>query len=358
MVNARHGVVAVVLGCTLLAAQTRISLGGVGGRSELERACLRLAQSETRAAAITTLRRSGAPAVPLLVATAERGDAASQAALRVLADLGGVARSAAPALRRLVAAAGPHAATAAEALAAIGERDSIVLTDWNGNHVIELDVSGKELRRVAIDKPWTVQPIAGDRLLVGCYSAKKVVELDWDGKIEREFAVPEGPMLARRTVDGRTWVAGEAKLRVFDPGGKELLAFDAGGRQFAVLDDDSVLLMGPGEAGFRRLTAAGEVVDVAGLPQAGEGSGMGFHRDAMGSLAVVYDAHGKVLDAGGQELRKLPAGGWCVQVLPGGRVVIGGSAGVALYDRDGVETWRQKVGQIGFLVARIEPPGN
>ena len=200
-----------------------------------------------------------------------------------------------------------------------------------------------------------VKPIANDRLLVGCFAQQKVVELGWDGKVAREFALPKGPMQARRTGEGRTLVATEERLFVFDADGKEIAALAGSIRHFAVLDDDSFLLMGAGERGFERIRLSGDKLEK--FPVAG--SAMGFHRSANGHLHVVGDGGGgRVLDATGQEMSKLPAGGWCVQALPDGRVFLAGSNGIALYGADSKEQWQQRVGQVGFLVARFAPAGN
>jgi hypothetical protein len=127
----RRAAGAALLVAGLLPAQVRVRLQG-DRPSELQRQVLRLAEPASAPAAMAALFAAGAPAVPLLADAAQRDDALSLPAVRVLGALGGIARPARPELLRLARGSGALATAAALAAAAIGERDGVLVADWSG----------------------------------------------------------------------------------------------------------------------------------------------------------------------------------------------------------------------------------
>jgi hypothetical protein len=336
----------------LLRGQVTVSLQPGRQPTALERACMQLGQPESRAAGLRTLVQAGAVAVPLLVAAAQRDDATSLPALRALAAMGGTARSAAAPLAKLAQGTTQLARAAAEALAAIGERDTVLATDWNGNRVVELDSAGKLLREAAVNGPWSVQPIAGDRLLVCRYQERKVVELAWDGTTT-ELPIPEGhPIRARRLVDGTTIVALMAPNQVvaLAADGKETwrIPFDA--RTFVVLENDNLLLLDHEQGKLLEVTAAGTVVGEIET----KGKPMSLDRCTDGALLVQFSGDLQTLDAAGKLVRSHDFGGVHTQLLPDGGFACA-ATGVHLRDAQGTIRWTHAGGTYGDVLARIAP---
>jgi hypothetical protein len=247
----RFSILAFALLAAAGTAQVRVSLEG-RRPSELEQQVLRLAEPSSAPAAMAALFATGAPAVPLLVAAAQRDDASSLAALRVLGELGGTARAAWPALQRLTRSSPRLAAAAAHAAASIGERDSVLFADWCGHRVVEVDAEGKLLREVACTDAKSVQPLADDHLLIACYNANCVCEIDWQGRVVDSWPW-QGPMQARRLPDGTMLVAAyqgregvhvatDGKVLVRLPGLIRMVRQEWNGDLLFLRDDDGALV--------------------------------------------------------------------------------------------------------------------
>lgn len=336
--------------------QTRVSLQHGGPPSQLEQLVLQLGQESSRPAAMAQLCAAGRAAVPLLLAAAPKDDALSLPALRVLAALGGLARPAQPALARLGAGTSSLARAARETLAAIGERDSVVLADWSGNCIIELDRDGKELRRVAVNSPWCVQPIADEHLLVCCHADKLVREIDWDGKELRSWPCAGGPMQAVRLVDGSTVIAeqGPGKVQRYDAGGKVVATWKRSPRAIRIGGDDRLLLLEEnGE--LLELSPTDEVVRQFDLGE----QPMAFDVLPDGRIRVLYQNRLTDLGKDGKEVDVGVAGafpGYALAVLRDGGFCLGENGMVTRRNRAGEVLWSFPCKLCSRVVPRLDLP--
>lgn len=336
--------------------QIRVSLRHGDQPSELQQRVLELGQEASRPAAMARLCAAGRPAVPLLLAAAQKEDALSLPALRVLAALGGLARPAQPALSRLGAGSSAMARAARETVAAIGERDSIVIADWSGNCIIELDRDGKERRRVAARSPWCVQPIADDHLLVCCHADKLVRELDWNGKEIRTWPCDGGPMQAVRLVDGSTVIAeqGPGKVQRYDADGKVVWTWKRSPRAIRVGLDDGLLLLEE-NGNLLALSPAGEVVREYRLDQ----QPMAFDLLPDGRIRVLYQNRLTEIGADGKQVevdvaRAVP--GYALAMLRDGGCCLGENGKVTRRDRAGALAWSFPCQLCSRVVPRLELP--
>lgn len=211
---------AVALG-PLCVAQKVVRVQADRGDSELERRITALADPTTRGDAQRALLRAGLPSVPLLLAAVRRADATSEPALQVLVALRRDAAPAVPVLRRMLAEAATPAL--ADAVAKLAGPPVILAALYTDNEVLELDMEGKVLRRVAANNPWRIEPAPDDRLHVLEYGHGRVREIGWDGE---QFRVMDGPknMTSRYELpDGsriETYFDNGGNLRRVDPTGE------------------------------------------------------------------------------------------------------------------------------------------
>ena len=161
-------------------AQKVVRANSDRGKSELEHRIAELADPASRGDAQRALLRARLPGVPLLLDAVRREDATSRPALDVLVALRGGAAPAIPVLRRRhTEAANP---ALADALAKLDGPPVILAPLHNSDEVIELDMEGKVLRRVAATNPWCVEPAPDDRLHVLEFDPGRTREIDWHGK--------------------------------------------------------------------------------------------------------------------------------------------------------------------------------
>jgi hypothetical protein len=346
-----------LLSLTAVAAQQRVRLERSRVLSPLERACAALTVPEQRVESMHELWRAGESAIPLLLQEVRNDSEAAGPALQVLAALGGGARGAVPALQKL-RAGHRRALDIGLALAAIGERDSILIAAWTGNRIVELDASGKELRKVAYQSPWGAVPLPDDHLLVTSVSPSKVEEIDWTGKVHWSAAVPNGPLDARRLPDGSTVVAcwqGPCAIGL-DASGKEkwrlpgIHAVDIEplwNGHFLVCGHEDKLLVEADPTGkvVWKLPLAGTPMDADVLPN--------------GNLLVAIDQPRQILELTreGREISSLvpPGDPEDVQRLADGRTAIADANGATLLDAEGKVLWRVPLGHSGHVVARLAP---
>jgi len=347
---------AALLTSATAAPSQRVALEPGGhGPNALEQLVETLALPDKRPAAMDKLWLVGAPAVPQLATVVARGGDAAVPALQLLALLGGRARPAVPQLQRLLQAGGHRCQHEIEfALAAIGERDTVLVADYRG-FVIEFDADGKELRRVKHPWAWGVQPLAGDRLLVAA-DALGVEEIDWTGKVFWSAKPLSGGLDARRLIDGTTVVAcwGASCVIGLDAAGKELWRI-AGVNAIDVepLPNGNFLVAGHDDRVVLEANSKGEVVWKLSLAD----SPMDVDLLPDGNLLVTMDKARRIveLDRRGHELRSLsveqdPEDS---QRLPDGRTFVAWGDGAALLDPTGKVIWRYKGSQCGRVVARI-----
>lgn len=342
---------------TTLAAQQRVRLEPTGAPTALERACAALAVPEQRVASMYELWRAGQAAIPLLLREVGRDGATTGPALQVLAALGGEARAAVRALQKL-RTGHRQAAHIGLTLAAIGERDSILVACWNGNQIVECDPLGQVLRKVPYPTAWGAVPLPDDRLLVTSVTASKVEEIDWTGKVHWSLSVPAAPLDARRLPDGSTVIAcwrGPCALCV-DADGKELWRLrDLHAVDIEPLWNGNFLVCGYEEKLLVEADPTGKVVWRLLLP------GTPMDADVLpdGNLLVAIDQPRQilVLTREGREVSRLlpPGDPEDVHRLADGRTAIADAEGATLLDPEGKVLWRVPVGHSGHVVARLAP---
>lgn len=352
-----RGLVAFVLCVAGLAAQQRISLrGDQAPRTPLERQVRRLDLPDQRADAMQQLWQAGDPAVPLLIAAAERPGPGALAALQVLAAMGGAARSALPALQRMAKAGDPALRGPAAFVAAqIGERESVLVPAYSKDQIVELDGDGKELRTWPMDSPWCVVPLPDDRVLVACYNGGKVVELDAKGNEVRSFPVPENPAAVVRLVTGETIVAcfGGKAIVALDADGKELWrigeieAMDVRGRcngnVLACLRNKNSVVE------YERTGKVVRTVEVGANP-------MAARELANGNLLVTFDDAKKVVefDPAGKAVREWTSEHGPCGAAPwaDGGLLVTDDHGVGRCKPDGSPIWHVELGHTGHPFVR------
>lgn len=347
-----------VLAAGATPAQQRISLRRSGApATETERLVDDLRAAGRRAEAMARLFAAGAAVAPLLAHAVARADDGAAPALQLLIAFGGSARAVVPQLERLATPGMHREQHGIElAVAAIGTRDSVLFADFGRGAVVELDGEGRELRRVAVPMVWSVQPLAGDRLLVSAVTGSRVVEIDWSGKEHWSAQVPSQALDARRLVDGSTAVAcwnGNCAV-VLDPEGRERARIDGiHAVDIEPLWNGNFLITGHRDRRIVEATPGGRIVWELSVPH------QPMDADLLpdGRLLVSYDVPKLVVDLqrDGTELRRLAVGAAPEDAarLADGRTAVADGGGGALLDCDGRELWRYAGGQTGHVVARI-----
>jgi hypothetical protein len=345
----RRAAGAALLVAGLLPAQVRVRLQG-DRPSELQRQVLRLAEPASAPAAMAALFAAGAPAVPLLADAAQRDDALSLPAVRVLGALGGIARPARPELLRLARGSGALATAAALAAAAIGERDGVLVADWSGNRVVELDPAGSALREVTVHSPWSVQPVGGDHLLVCCHGDKLLLEIGWDGKEIARRQCKGSPIHAQRLADGSTWIAENQPDHVLHIGadGSVLADRPLAARTFRVLWNDELVLLCA--HALVRIGADGRQVGETAVPD----SVLSIEPLASGLTRLLFRERLVEFDPPNGEHRVLGRGGYECVALRDGRLLLGDDEGLSLLDAKGDAVWRFPCHIASCIVARLE----
>lgn len=339
--------------CSLGQAQTRVKLESSGKPDALTQQVLRLGQDATRAAAMATLIEAGRPAVPLLLKAVTAEDALSMSALRTLAEMGPVARPAVPTLRSLGKKKTPLGDAARRVLAAIGERDSVVFADWSQGCIVELDSAGAKLREVKVGKPWCVQTVEDDHLLVCCYSDNLVREIDWSGKEIASWPA-KGPIWVRRQIDGSMWLSEHngKKVRHLAADGTVIVEMTTQARAFEVALDGNLWLL-EDEGKLREVTATGEAVHEYPL----ENRPMAFGMNPRGGIQVLYSNNLTTLDAQGKPsvVAKYEGNAMSFVRLVDGSQFFGDSGSIVRHDAAGRVVWKVECGLAACIVPRIEP---
>jgi hypothetical protein len=340
--------------CSVGCAQTRVKLESSGKPDALTQQVLRLGQDATRAAAMLALIEAGRPAVPLLLKVVTEEGALSMPALRTLAEMGAVARPAVPVLQGLGKNKTLLGDAARRTVAAIGERDSVVFADWTQGCIVELDAAGAKLREVKVDRPWCVQMVEDDHLLVCCFNDDLVREIDWSGK-EIASWKGEGPIWVRRQIDGSMWLSEHNGRRVQHRAadGTVIAELKVHVRAFEVaLNDNLWLLLDEGK--LREVTATGDAVREYAIdkqPLALSVSPTGPMQVLYGGGLVTLDAQG---DAGAVNKREGASGMSFVRMADGTQF-FGDSGGISRHDASGRVVWRAACGLAACIVPRIEP---
>lgn len=354
-----HTLMSTVLATVTLTAQQRISLARPeGGGSPVERAIHDLAQPARHAPAMAQLFAVGEPAVGPLVGVVARGGADTPFALQVLGALAGDARAAVPQLRRLTAAGGhPFAAAIELTIAAIGERDSVLVADFSADVVIEFAPDGKELRRVGHAGIWGVQPLADDRLLVTSANGH-IAEIDWQGHEFWRLDTPGSPLTARRLLDGRTVVACWR--------GSCVLVLDAARQQIARVEGLDAADVEPGWDGNLWITSYSDQRLVELAPDGRILSSQKLAATPMdvdllpnGNRLLAFDRARKLIEfdpagveAASSVVEQEPE---AVHRLRDGRLAIAWATGAQLRDADGKVLFRYDSGQCSEVIARLQP---
>jgi hypothetical protein len=334
------------------AAQVRVKLETSGKPDALTQQVLRLGQDATRPQAMAKLIEAGRPAVSLLLRAVVAEDALSMPALRTLAEMGGMARPAVPGLQALGRKKTPLGDAARRAVAAIGERDSVVFCDWSKNCIFELDAAGTKLREVKVNSPWCVQVVEDDHLLVCCYNDDRVREVDWDGKEIASWEA-KGPIWARRQLDGTMWVSEHknktVQRRAMD--GSVIAKVASHARTFVVgLNDNLFLLEDAGK--LREVTATGDAVREIAL----QNQPMALYVSPGGEIRVLYGEQLITLDAKGEPaVENKGAGGMAYAATLDGAQFFGRNGSLKRLDAKGNEVWQFSCELASCVVPRLEP---
>lgn len=346
------GVLLPLLLANAAAAQVRVKLETSGKPDALTQQVLRLGQDATRPQAMAKLIEAGRPAVSLLLRAVVAEDALSMPALRTLAEMGGMARPAVPGLQALGRKKTPLGDAARRAVAAIGERDSVVFCDWSKNCIFELDAAGTKLREVKVNSPWCVQVVEDDHLLVCCYNDDRVREIDWDGKEIASWEA-KGPIWARRQLDGTMWVSEHknktVQRRAMD--GKVITEVKCQARTCVIgLNDNVFLLEDTGK--LREVTAAGDAVREMTL----QNQPLALFLSPAGEIRVLYAESLVTLDAKGElAVEDKSTGGMAYVATVDGVRFLGRNGSLKRQDAKGVDVWQFACGLPSCIVPRLEP---
>jgi hypothetical protein len=179
--------------------------------------------------------------------------------------------------------------------------------------VYETDAAGKTRWEInGLNWPLSAQVLRGDRVLLAEFYTRRVTERTFKGEVKWEKSLGSNPIGARRLANGHTFVFSNSQLLEYDRDGKVVLS-----------------LSRPG--------------DVAAADRARDGQ--------IGLL--THTGRFVRLDRSGKELQSFDAGGargafgMCLQLLPGGRVLVPqfGHARVVEYDKGGTMRWQAKAMQ-------------
>jgi hypothetical protein len=300
------------------------------------------------------LRTAAAP--PLGLALQDpRPDVAVRAAW-ILGLLGPDAEMAVPALQRGANGKEPEVALACKwALARIAFQ-GVLLVDFGGNSVVQLDGLGKPSREVAgLLGPWYAEPTTGGNLLVSEYHANRVREIDDKGTVVWTFAEVQNPYQVQRLPNGNTLIsdAGQKRVVEVDRAGKVVWELSNLQRPVAAerLPDGHTLICEQSSGRVHEVDSAGRVVfEVTGLnrPQRAQ-------RLPNGNTLIAVHLAGEVIevDAAGKPVRDA----WQVPEAQmawrrgDGHVLVAATKYWAELDADGKELWR-KTGRYAVGIMR------
>lgn len=312
-----------------LPAQTTVKLRRNVGADPLQAAIAELTVPSHMKDAQQRLWRAGEAAVPLLAAEVARDGAGEGAARFVLEQLGCEAAAAVPVLRRIVdddTVDAVRRARVAATLARIDGPPIVLVPMYGGGAVVEFDLDGNELRRVAVDAPWGAWPLPDGEVGALSFNTGSVVRVARDGT--------------------------QTELRRLENASGSLVALDDALLAGARLDCDIVFTTWQDKGQLIRRDAAGKDV------WKHEIDAVRVERDFGDELIVLTRADPRVVwfSLDGEQLRSLPLPEMChnaQRLLDGGLLVASHSDKVFEFAPDGTKCNEFQVSGIPNDVVRL-----
>jgi hypothetical protein len=212
-------------------------------------------------------------------------------------------------------------------------------------------------------KASSVQPVAGDHLLIACYNDNVVCEIDWDGNVvdSQEY---KGPMHVQRLLDGTMLVSAyqaHEGLQV-DADGKVLRRLPGDIRSGRQLWNGDLVFLRDDDGALVRLDDGGRVVAqqllVSGEADRKQGARAStFDLDCLGGGLIATGVGVMERSAEGATSR-LPLevkDAHCAARVGDGRVLVGGEGGITMRDAAMKVQWEFACRNVCHIVPRLQP---